>query len=103
MSALAIIDMLCFFYDFYEFSIFPQNARIDQIENAGGVRRHVASICDGSLTPKSTFSKIDFDPNSDDVVQASWQGPFFSEITRPWNLGSVLARICGYINPEIEY
>ena len=28
-----------------------------------------------------------FDQNSDDCVQAFWQGPFFSEITRPWNLG----------------
>ena len=25
---------------------------------------------------------------TDDGVQAAWQGPFFSEITRPWNLGT---------------
>ena len=28
------------------------------MEDAGGVRRHVASICDGSLIIKSTFRKI---------------------------------------------
>ena len=27
--------------------------------------------------------------HTDDGVQAAWQGPFFfSEITRPWNLGT---------------
>ena len=27
---------------------------------------------------------------TDDGVQASWQGPFFSEITRPWILRYVV-------------
>jgi hypothetical protein len=29
-----------------------------------------------------------FDRNSDYCVQASWQGPLFLEITRPWNLAT---------------
>ena len=42
----------------------------------------------GLLIQSWLLKKSIFDPNSDDGVQASWQGPFFSEITCPWNFGT---------------
>ena len=38
---------------------FKKKVDIYLIEDAGGVRRHVASICDGSFDSKLTFEKID--------------------------------------------
>ena len=41
----------------------------------------------GHELERRLLEKTIFHQNSDDVVQASWQGPFFSEITRPWSFG----------------
>ena len=41
----------------------------------------------GRVIQTRLLEKSVFDPDSDDCVQASWQGPLFSEIARPWNLG----------------
>ena len=34
--------------------------KTDEMEHAGGVRRHVASICDRSFEPRSILGKVDF-------------------------------------------
>ena len=49
---------------------------------------HVASNPNKSFNPNSTLKGWVFDRNSDYCVQASWQGPLFLEITRPWNLAT---------------
>ena len=37
---------------------------MNEMEHAGGVRRGVASICDGSFDLISILGKVDFGPNS---------------------------------------
>ena len=49
------------------------------------------------------LEKSMFHQSSDDVVQASWQVFFFRNKQVAGILGCVLARICGYIDPEVEY
>ena len=42
------------------FVFFIENIKIDKMGHAGGVRRHVASICDRSFEPRSILGKVDF-------------------------------------------
>ena len=46
--------------EFLIFLIFHKNSKIDEMGHAGGVRRHVASICDRSFEPRSILGKVDF-------------------------------------------
>ena len=46
--------------DFLIFQSFHTNSKIDEMGHAGGVRRHVASICDRSFEPRSILGKVDF-------------------------------------------
>ena len=59
------------------------------MEDAGGVRRHVASIWDGSFAQKLTFGKIDvWSKFGTTVCRLPGRGFFFSEITCAWNFGT---------------
>ena len=45
--------------EFCIFRIFHKSCKIDEMGHAGGVRRHVASICGRSFEPRSIFGKVD--------------------------------------------
>ena len=86
------------------FSIFWKMLEFAEIDDAGGVRRHVASICDGSVIRKSTFGKKYFSPKFGRRCAGFLAGAFFFQNQHvPGIWRCVLARICGYINPEVEY
>ena len=40
-----------------------------------------------------------FDPIFDDSVLVAWQGPFFSEIARPWNMGTFVINFVVHLGP----